>query len=444
MSLYFFGRTDALAASTFENPVPVNDTNPYDDPLICVSFNESWLPIILGALQGLIQPNAYNTGDDAAITLQQQRAATLLDLFMKQTPCATPCTDRQDGGFTGDEMGITCDCDGNVSITCQDGTTRQILTADQVKALIAPIPGTGAPQAPAGGGNQCYHAALQANSRYLLPTVVSSGDVLELIDAQGQGNDGTLSPWWTPSGHIFFIVDTGTGGVLTSSDPIPTSNHMRLIYNIGGTFYDAMAGPVTVPGGVLNAQVEIQVNDSALADNAGAYTFQICKTNNQLASWSHVLDLQFNPHHFVVAPHNDACTGDRGNYRYGVGFETIAEGGTGCVRYMYVQADYFWSTATEISSVDLEYDVVYGSVGGDPFELALQYYDAATTITNLQTVMPPVTGNDLHMRGTSPVTAKGLRFFLWTGDNDTDSAHMGYGRAFRLSVTGRGFDPFAT
>lgn len=151
-------------------------------------------------------------------------------------------------------------------------------------------PGGGTEQPPAG---ECltYHASMTANNKWYLPTVVSAGDVITVSNLTGAGNDGTLSPWHCPDGDTFFAGACigGTGGP-SGGDPDGSANHMELVMNIGGTWYEPVAGAVTVPGGVSNAEVYFQVNDSVLSDNAGSYVFDVEVCNNQDTAWIHVWD----------------------------------------------------------------------------------------------------------------------------------------------------------
>lgn len=151
-------------------------------------------------------------------------------------------------------------------------------------------PGSGAEQPPAGGGQACYHAQMAANNQWLLPTSVSTGDVLDLTNANGATNDGGLPDWRCPNGQQFFLGACVGGTKTDGGDPLPSDPHLSLIVNIDGTFYPSSAFPITVPGGVSSATVFFQVNDSGLSNNSGSLTFDVCVTNNATASWTHTFD----------------------------------------------------------------------------------------------------------------------------------------------------------
>jgi len=163
-------------------------------------------------------------------------------------------------------------------------------------------PGSGTDQ-PGPGECSTYHGKMQANNKWYLPTVLSTGDTVSLTNVSGAGNDGTLSPWHCPNGNTFFAGACigGTRG-FDGSDPDSSGHHMEIVLNIGGTWYEPLDGIVTVPGGVVNAESFIQVNDSNISDNAGSYTFDVEVCNNQAATWSHTLDFELGLHGFTLRP----------------------------------------------------------------------------------------------------------------------------------------------
>jgi hypothetical protein len=158
-----------------------------------------------------------------------------------------------------------------------------------------------------------------------VPTIVNSGDVVELTDATGSGQDGTISPWKCPNGQTFFAgACDGIGGP-SGSDPLPSVDHMKLIFNIDGTYYDAMSGPVTVPGGVANAQVTVQVNDSTLTDNSGSYNFNVCVTNNAQGSFVHNFDFLVSPGPWKIGGRPTGNPTGNTNWIPGQGFVSVAD-----------------------------------------------------------------------------------------------------------------------
>src|SRR5205814_750360 len=59
----------------------------------------------------------------------------------------------------------------------------------------------------------------------------------------------------------------------------------RPIALIAGTYYDLTLSPITVPGGVTDAPVTLQINDSDLTNNYGSYDLCVQVTNNAQPNW---------------------------------------------------------------------------------------------------------------------------------------------------------------
>jgi hypothetical protein len=126
--------------------------------------------------------------------------------------------------------------------------------------------GGGIPQP---GSTTTYCQQVQANGAYLLPSPVSTGDSLVFGAFEGAWNDGTAF-WYCPDGLDYVLGVCGGSGSTSGSDPLPTSLHMSLIMNIGGTYYPCAANSTfIVPGGVSNQNVTFQANDVSLSDNSG-------------------------------------------------------------------------------------------------------------------------------------------------------------------------------
>lgn len=170
-----------------------------------------------------------------------------------------------------------------------------------------PAQGIGGPGQPGGGGSvpsagQCttYHAAFSANSQWLLPATVNAGDTLTFTNPKGAGTDGGVSGIWNcPNGQTFFA-----GGCVGFAGPkigdvAPSLNHMELIAKIGAVWYVADAGVITVPGGIANAQVVIQCNDSSIADNSGNYTLDVAYCNNGSSTYTHTFNFALTNGGFV-------------------------------------------------------------------------------------------------------------------------------------------------
>lgn len=269
-----------------------------------------------GALLDLA--SAYKWSDDPAHTAKDVALVwrQIVDDLMVQDCEPAPPTVIGGGAEGGDENMIRQNpsnpCELQTSINGTDWCTF----ADFSLCIPAGSqPGGGVPQPGPGGGSECYQGALDAKGLWLAPVVVSTGDVLEVQNATGAGYDGSVSlRWYCPTGQTFFAGSCVNVPQTDPGDPLNTVGHMRLIWNIAGVFYDAMAGPVTVPGGVTDAQAILQVNDPVLADNSGTYQFSVCVTNNGAATWSS----DFN---FVLSPYSGIVTISFGHWTAGSGVE---------------------------------------------------------------------------------------------------------------------------
>ena len=270
----------------------------------------------LGALADL--GSWYQWQSDVAHT-NQAVAAVWRDIVDSLKECPPPILI---GGVDGDDFMIrqnpTNPCLLETSINGTDWCAFAdfslcIPSSDQPGASDQPLPG---------GGQACYPGQFFASGLWLMPGIVSSGDILDLQDVKGAGTDGTAN-WKCPTGQPFFAGQcVGVGGPV-GGDPLAI-DHMRLIYNIGGTFYDAMAGPMTVPGGILAAQVYLQVNDSTLTDNSGSYQFKLCRQNNGTQTFSHTFDFLVSPQGFVNVVQGGWTPTNWGNWVAGIGWQGSA------------------------------------------------------------------------------------------------------------------------
>lgn len=73
----------------FEKPVPVPLVAVDDDPKVYICFNESWLPLVLGALKVLCRPETY-LGTDLEINAARASAFELLGRSFTGCPGETP------------------------------------------------------------------------------------------------------------------------------------------------------------------------------------------------------------------------------------------------------------------------------------------------------------------------------------------------------------------
>lgn len=264
-------------------------------------------PYHIAAFKGAIfrLAKAYTWQNDTAHTAKAV-AAVWMKIFDTLQECATMFPVEVGGAGGDDEIMIRQNPDNPCELQSSADGTNWCTFADFSKCFnFGTQGGPGAPQPPTGGGEQQYCNALSASGLLLLPTLVNTGDVITL-SASGAGWDGAefdFGPLWRcPDGEQFIAGACVGFTTLDGGDPVPTSPHMCLLYLIGSTYYEATP-TFTVPGGVINQQVQIQVNDISLTNNQGSY--QICATvqNNGLGTFTHVFDFSPSPSGWIA--HSD-------------------------------------------------------------------------------------------------------------------------------------------
>jgi hypothetical protein len=294
-----------------------------DPPRRCITFDIPDEPQHVAAFFGALLQLAYwfnwqrddaHTGKDVAqvwFDVFNQASQNWLD----RNCCGNCPPDTLNGGIQEDfELPIRVDCDCNVFVTCCDGSEKQILTADQVKAIAGGQPGAGSPLPAAGGGCQRYSIALPGNGRRLLPPTVSTGDTIEVTGLQGAWYDNASALWFCPTGFEYF-AGVCTGVTVDNAGNFLTSAHTgTLLANIGGTYYNVSSGVFTVPSGISNAPVEMVPNTSDLPHGSGEVSMLVKVCNNQAGTWTHVFDFTTNPEGWTVQA--GAC----GQWLPGIGF----------------------------------------------------------------------------------------------------------------------------
>lgn len=335
----------AIPTSSFNSPVPLVNVDPDTGPFITVCFNKEWQPYIVGALKQLMLQTTWATTDPNQLNLVQQRANNLINLFFRSKPLCNPETALiARAGAEGDENLIRQDPDNPCLLQTSIDGINWCTFADISLCLPANAqPSQHQPQPHPGGGCQIYHGSMGANNRWIVPTLVNTGDTVELLNPFGAGQDGVEAGGleWRCYDGFTFIQDFCVTGTLSFSgtDPLPSAPHMSLIANIDGTFHPLIGGAITVPMGVSNAQVIVQVNDSDLTNNAGNYTFDLQICNNTAGTWC--MDFNFLASPGGFAP-STAIPNPVGAWAAGVGWQfTDAEDGTSgnFVREVFIALD---------------------------------------------------------------------------------------------------------
>lgn len=292
----------AQPVSSFERPVPLIFVDPCDRPDVRIEFRHEWLPYVLGALKQLLLQTTWKTDSPQEFYEMQGRVANLLSCFALAgdvQDCPVPIEEMAYDMSICEQLRYNPATHKFEGLCC--GVWEPIPGQAGVQIGGPTQEGSGAPQPAPGGGCQVYHAVFDANGQYLLPTVVNSGDVLSFSNSGGAATNGDISGlWYCPNGQTFFAGQCIGFPGNKVGDETTAVGTMAIIANINGVWYKAFEGTITVPGGVSNAQVYLQANDSPLDDNKGSYSVDVEVCNNSVGTWSHTIDFALNDGGFVV------------------------------------------------------------------------------------------------------------------------------------------------
>jgi len=287
------------AYGSFRQPVLPPVTKPQEGDLVYIGVNCEWLPYIVGALTQLLLQSTWIVANDNELIDVWGRVSVLMSLFNCATAptLAQVCGQLHLGQEVDFDMPIRVDCDCNVFITCCDGTEKQLLTADQVQALMV-NGGTGTKQPTPGGGCQDYHINVPAGSvGALIPAVLNTGDTIALSGLDGVWYGGSVT-WYTPEGFVFFAGPTPAQN-FSGSSQMPAVPIGKVILLLDGVYYDTLPGPFTVPGGVSNKQGTLLMNTDTPSTASGQISLNATVCNNQPGTWRHVFDLATQPGPFT-------------------------------------------------------------------------------------------------------------------------------------------------
>lgn len=363
----------ARPVPSFPAPVQPPQVDPDADPLGTIRVNCSWLPYIIGAcMQLTLQATWKGTPDD--IKLAQLRANNLLSLFfpINTCGCGKDCTEQD---------GIDCggDCCMGCCIRFENGVLQTLVCGvwtdvpGQSPAGSGGQPGNGAPQPQPGGGQATYMACFDADNTWVLPTLVNSGDVINVTSTSGAWNDPDhdFNMWRCPNGEQFILGACLSGtAVFVGTDPLPTSNHMSLSAIINGTFYAILGGPFTVPPGITNAQVFFVANDSNRSNDQGNVCFTVQVQNNIASSWCVSDDFTLSQWAWAPVVANAGCL--LGTWNNGTGWtEDDCTVGTTPVRNAAIRNT---EPITFLSQIEATFDITpgfYQSGGSAPAVVVL-------------------------------------------------------------------------
>lgn len=304
-----------------------------DDPnpqkLICLSMmipdDELWIANITAAIGLLTLARSYQ---NSSVTPAREIAQVWRNLFETLVIGDCPVADNTSVGYVEDDMPFfreVCENDKcYLEYQCCPGEWVRLANADQL--TLPTSLGEHQEQPAPGGGTAKYCVNMLATGKTPLPTTVNTGDVITLNSASGNANDGTETNFRCPDGNIYYggACSPGTG-YLQAGDPI-AHNHMSVVFSISGTFYAFISGTFTVPAGISNGQVLLQVNDANLSDNSGSYDVCVTVTNNQATTWTHEFFVDTNASGWIVITPSAPCAIPFGQWSPGSGFEsTLAQ-----------------------------------------------------------------------------------------------------------------------
>lgn len=426
------------AHDRFQTPDVIDPPN-----TVCLTMTIPDDPIHIANLLGAIYQIAFapNYPSDAAHTAKAlaqvwRRYFSTIQIGDCQGPCPPPLL----GGLLEDfEMPLRVDCDCNVFVTCCDGTEKQILTADQVRAVAQGQPGDGTPQAPP-GGCMTYQGQLAAGSSWLLPTLLSAGDVVTLESAKGATTDvAPIGRWNCPTGLHFELGACVGTTALDGSALLPSVPIGRLVININGTYYD-LSSPVTVPMGVTNAPAAVLVNYAPGGTFGGDLSFTIQKCNNQPAGWNIDQDLTISPGGWTTDI--AGTSGTQSAWAAGGWADEPCDnllGGSG--RYNIVFIHRIFSNPTTLTHFDMFFDAVVGDLAdAGTQQVAVVVAGVATNIINLT----PVTGSNQRLFWDGSIAnVSALQILLYGSDhNDITCPPTGSVLLKEVHIEGTGVTPF--
>lgn len=284
-------------------------------------------------------------------------------------------------------------------------------------------PGGGLPQPQPGGGCQLYPFQFNANSLWLAPFVVNTGDTITINDASGAGQGGALAYWACVDGEVYFAGACSGLNVTDSGDPAPSINHGELVVKIGATYFEAKPGSfITVPGSVVNSPVYIQAN-FPLSGAQGSYSGHLTVCNNQSGQWTQTFN-------FAVATGGWAISGGPSAiWQPGIGY-TPNNGYAGWT----VQISFVALHATQIGLVQLHF-LFNGTAGNGRIEI----YGGSTTMFTTGSYNP--SGSPQVISTTTPATiSAGDHITLYVSSNN--SGDVDVEAIYSVVIAGTGVNPF--
>jgi len=430
----------AYPIGSFQVPqVPPTDP-PTAGPFFYIPVNCTWMSLITGALQQLLLQSTWNTDPDTLAIVQ----GWVFDLIA-QFNCATALTLEQLCGSMPDGG----DCDMGCCLRFQDGKLQQldcgvwVDVAGQSNLPVGPLqPADGAPQPQPGGGCDTYHATMIASQQWLVPTPVSTGDQINVTDFNGASHEAGAIFWYGPNGQRYFAGNYEAGTEFTSgTDPVPTAPHQSLIIGVGGSFYQLVPGPFSVPVGVTNEQPVIYLNTDTPADLSGTVQFDVEVCNNQAGTFIHVFDFTAGTQGWEIAPIAPTSVGANGVYDPGFGFRQGFVSFPGVAGYRLIEMFRTVPTPTQFNQYQVFNTAILGASTGsiltDDVQTVLSGSNTSWSSTPF-TSLPPSPWLIAH----ADINADTLALSFVVGSTNDGSDPGGSVLIPKIVVFGIGTDPF--
>jgi hypothetical protein len=330
--------------------IPENLNPPVGCVQIRVPNDSFWRALFWGALDQLQLWNSYERDPEHKAKIVADKWKAILNAAF-DSDCAEIV-------FGGDMQLRQNGCLLEFSLDCVNWFT--LYDPRDCIQEIAGQPGSSGLLAP--GECREWDAVLAGDGYWYLPVPVSDGYTVEVTSPSGFTSDGTtglVQTFYCANGAAFLLGTCVSGFYpLDPSDPIPTAEHHALLSRIetGGSpvWFESLSGIQTVTGGVNNATLWFQVNDSDLLDNGGKIAFhvKVCAPTNEgcllVASGSGVVATPLGGGRYqVYVPVNDSA----GGVDFANGGIEFKDGATPCCKiYRFVSLSGWTNNNDDVSN----------------------------------------------------------------------------------------------
>lgn len=394
-----------------------------------------------GALDELAQGRSYFDGPPGSVkgVIQVWRDV----LYNVEIDTCKPIKPINIGIEQEDFMPLRVDCDCNVFVTCCDGTEKQLLTSDQVKALLGGSVVDGAPQ-PGAGACQDYNLTIHSGQLQIVPTTVNTGDTITLVSAKGATTQDGVG-WQCPDGSIFFGGACAGGGVFDGAALMPAVLIGKVILFLNSVYYDLTPGvPFTVPGGVSVQTPYVTVNyDPASTHFGGDLQTGVKVCNNAALTFTHTFDMLTAAGGFTAFT-PAGTTGPAGHWVPGTGWQSDTQSDAG----LFATARRITIKRTGIgaftlNSIEIVYTQAKGTDNTGGAEQAVLVHVNPAAIDEINHILSATINGVNDFTGlTSAAATTEIVIYLTDGVDNYPTDPGGQLTLTKLVVGGNGADPF--